>query len=145
VLAAAGLHRMGWGERITEYLSPHVCLPAVGQGILGIQSRAEDDEVNSLLAVLHHPSTAKVAAAERALLAELNGGCQVPIAGYAELKDDGSVWLRGMVATPDGESVLKAEAVCSDPVEAGRLVAGKLREMGADRILELTAASAPTV
>jgi hydroxymethylbilane synthase len=142
VLAAAGLHRMDWGDRITEYLSPDVCLPAVGQGILGIESRADDDRVNSLLSALHDPLTAKAAAAERALLRELNGGCQVPIAGYAELQADGAVWLRGMVATPDGETVLRADAVSSDAVEAGRLVARKLRSMGADRILELTAASA---
>jgi hydroxymethylbilane synthase len=142
VLAAAGLHRMGWGDRITEYLSPDVCLPAVGQGILGIESRADDDRVNSLLSALHDPLTATVAAAERTLLRELNGGCQVPIAGYAEVQGDGTVWLRGMVATPDGETVLRADAVSPDGVEAGRLVARKLRAMGADRILELTAASA---
>lgn len=135
VLAAAGLHRMGWAERITEYLPPTVCLPAIGQGILGIESRADDDEISALLAVIHDNQTAKLAVAERVLLAELNGGCQVPIAGYGELRD-GNVWLRGLVASPDGQTVLRFEGTNPDPKSAGRAVAQGLRQQGADRLLE---------
>jgi hydroxymethylbilane synthase len=140
VLAAAGLHRMGWSDKITEYLPPHVCLPAVGQGILGIESRSADKRVNDILTSLHHPDTAAVAHAERTLLQALNGGCQVPIAGYAERDDSGQVWLRGLVASPDGRTVLRAQARDHAPDRAGLEVAQRLRAQGADQLLEVTAA-----
>ena len=140
VLAAAGLHRMGWADKITEYLPPHVCLPAVGQGILGIESRSADQRVNDLLRSLHDADTAAVAQAERTLLQALNGGCQVPIAGYAERDDSGQVWLRGLVASPDGRTVLRAEVRDRAPDCAGLAVAERLRAQGADQLLEATAA-----
>jgi hydroxymethylbilane synthase len=140
VLAAAGLHRMGWTDKITEYLPPHVCLPAVGQGILGIESRSADQRVNDILSSLHNGATAAVAQAERTLLQALNGGCQVPIAGYAERDDSGQVWLRGLVASPDGRTVLRAEVRDQAPDRAGLEVAERLRAQGADQLLEATAA-----
>lgn len=139
VLAAAGLHRMGWSDKITEYLPPHVCLPAVGQGILGIESRSADQRVNEILSSLHHADTAAVARAERTLLKALNGGCQVPIAGYAERDNSGQVWLRGLVASPDGRTILSAETRDEVPERAGLEVAKRLRAQGADQLLEVTA------
>ncbi|GMA52338.1 porphobilinogen deaminase [Alicyclobacillus contaminans] len=143
VLAAAGLHRLGWQDAITEYLSMDVCLPAVGQGILGIESRADDEQLNRLLRDIHHPPTADQAMAERTLLAKLNGGCQVPMAGYAERHPDGRIWLRGMVASTDGRTVLRAESRHLDPQSAGELTAEALLSQGAGALLESTAADKP--
>ncbi|MCL6592687.1 MAG: hydroxymethylbilane synthase [Alicyclobacillus sp.] len=143
VLAAAGLERMGWSERITERLAPEVCLPAVGQGILALECRADNPRVQRWLAALHDPVTAAAARAERALLTALNGGCQVPLAGYAQTLPDGGVWLRGLVASLDGRWCVRAEARGSDPEAVGREVARRLREQGADRLLETTATVQP--
>ena len=87
ILAAAGVKRLGWGERITEILSPEVSLPAIGQGAVGIECRTDDEFINKLIAPLNHPDTAVCVRAERALLKKLEGGCQVPIAAYARLID----------------------------------------------------------
>ncbi|WP_054774894.1 hydroxymethylbilane synthase, partial [Methylogaea oryzae] len=88
LLAVAGLKRLGFDERIAEALPAEVSLPAMGQGAIGIECRADDAEINRLLAELHHADTAVCVSAERALNARLQGGCQVPIAGYAELDGD---------------------------------------------------------
>lgn len=137
VLAAAGLERMGWEDRVTEYLEPSLCLPAVGQGILGLESRTDDVELNRLLHQLSDASTTQAALAERTLLFSLNGSCQVPIAGYAMLQDDGkTVWLRGLVASPDGKTVMRAEGTGDSPKELGLRVAGELRNQGADALLQ---------
>lgn len=102
LLAAAGLHRMGWKERITEYLPPEVCLPAVGQGALAIECRGGDEDVLGVLRLLNDPATERTVAAERRLLGLLNGGCQVPIGAYAQLESDAPearVALTGLVAS----------------------------------------------
>ncbi|MCL6636804.1 MAG: hydroxymethylbilane synthase [Alicyclobacillus sp.] len=143
VLAAAGLERMGWSERITERLAPEVCLPAVGQGVLALECRADDTRVLRWLEALHDPPTAAAARAERALLAALNGGCQVPLAGYAQTMPNGEVWLRGLVASADGRWCVRAEAHGMDPEAVGQEVARRLREQGADRLLETTATLQP--
>ncbi|MCL6517740.1 hydroxymethylbilane synthase [Alicyclobacillus sp.] len=142
VLAAAGLHRMGWADRITEYLEVDVCLPAMGQGLLGIECRAADARVRSLLQPLSDPHATLAARAERALLALLDGGCQVPMAGHARVVDEG-VHLTGLVASPDGREVIRAEASGADPETVARSVADALRRQGADRLLELAAAARP--
>jgi hydroxymethylbilane synthase len=136
ILAAAGLKRLGLAARITEYLEPSVSLPAVGQGAIGIECRRDDPEVNALLATLHDPATACRVRAERAFNAQLDGGCQVPIAGYAELDGD-RLWLRGLVGSPDGGAVVRGE-VSGTPEEAetlGAALAQDLLARGADRIL----------
>jgi hydroxymethylbilane synthase len=136
VLAAAGLERMGWEHQINEYLDPLTCLPAVGQGILGIESRQDDTAIVELLSGLNDPDTALAAIAERTLLFSLNGSCQVPIAGYALVAEDRStVWLRGMVADPDGSKVLFTEHRGTDPQAVGLSVAMRLRNLGADELL----------
>ncbi|OEU61207.1 MAG: hydroxymethylbilane synthase [Desulfuromonadales bacterium C00003094] len=136
VLAAAGLKRLGYEERISLYLEPTDCLPAIAQGALGLECRIADEATHALLAPLHHPETATTVTAERAFLARLEGGCQVPIAGYAQLID-GRLELTGLVARIDGSEILKESLSCppSEAAEAGTALADILLRCGADRIL----------
>jgi hydroxymethylbilane synthase len=136
ILATAGLLRLELEERIASRLPVEVSLPAIGQGAVGIECRADDTRLQELLAPLHHPETATVVAAERALNRRLEGGCQVPIAGYAVLEGDG-LWLRALVGSPDGRTVIRGE-VRGAPADAGTLGTGLAEELlarGADRIL----------
>ena len=137
ILAAAGLKRLGMQDRITETLSPEISLPAIGQGAVGIECRVDDDWVNELLAPLNDRDTAIRVRAERALNHRLQGGCQVPIAGYAELAH-GVILLRGLVGTVDGSKIIHGE-IAGQPEDAeylGRVLAEDLLARGADEILE---------
>lgn len=136
ILAAAGLIRLGFESRITAFIGPEQSLPAIGQGAVGIECRSDDPRVNDLIAPLHHPDTACCVRAERAMNQRLNGGCQVPIAGYAML-ENGVVWLRGLVGEPDGSKIVRGEVEgAPEEVEAmGTGLAEHLLEWGADRIL----------
>ncbi|BCX88710.1 hydroxymethylbilane synthase [Methylomarinovum tepidoasis] len=136
VLAAAGLVRLGEEGRITQWLDPDLCLPAIGQGAIGIECRRDDARIHELIAPLHHADTAVCVAAERALNARLQGGCQVPIAGFAVL-EGGRLWLRGRVGRPDGTLLLKAETEgAPSAAEAlGTGLAETLLARGADAIL----------
>ncbi|MCC3375749.1 hydroxymethylbilane synthase [Cohnella sp. REN36] len=139
LLAAAGLHRMGWADRITAYIDPEDCLPAVGQGALAVECRADDEQVMSLLGRLNDVRTERAVRAERRFLGLLNGGCQVPIGAYAEADSDApdsEVTLTGMVASPDGGRLLRASAKGTDPERVGSEVAEALLAQGADAILE---------
>ncbi|OOG25051.1 hydroxymethylbilane synthase [Thioalkalivibrio denitrificans] len=137
ILAAAGLKRLGFAERIAAGIPPEQSLPAIGQGAIGIECRENDPDIMDLIGALDHPDTHVRVAAERAMNARLNGGCQVPIAGYAELTDPDTLRLRGLVGEPDGSLVLRAEL--SGPraqAEAlGQAVADLLLNEGAGRIL----------
>lgn len=137
ILAAAGLIRLGFEERIRSSISAEDSLPAGGQGAVGIECRSADSDVQALLAPLHHRETALRVTAERALNKHLNGGCQVPIACYALLEGD-QLWLRGLVGQPDGGLLLRAEerAASSDAEALGVRVAEALLAQGADAILE---------
>jgi len=136
VLAAAGLHRMDWADQITEYLHPDVCLPAVGQGVLGIESRLDDIELVELLQSLTHHGTKIAASAERSLLQRLNGSCKVPIAGYATFVDGSErLELRGLVARPDGRKVIRAVATGVDASDVAQRVANQLIADGALELL----------
>lgn len=137
ILAVVGLQRLGMADRIAAALEPEECLPAIGQGVLGIEIRSDDDELRDLLEPLAHAPTALRVSAERALNATLNGGCQVPIAGYAELDGD-SLHLRGLVGEPDGSKILRAETrgASSQAHQLGVDLAHDLLGMGADQILE---------
>lgn len=115
VMAAAGLHRAGFAERITEYLDPSYCLPAPGQGSLGIEIRESDGRIGQLVGRIHDTATALEAMAERSLLGRLEGGCQVPIGAHA-VYDGGILYLEGLIAAPDGSSVIRYEA----EADAGR-------------------------
>jgi hydroxymethylbilane synthase len=137
VLAAAGLHRMGWADRITSYLDPDEFLPAIGQGAIGIEVRSEDTETKKLLAPLHHPHTAAAVEAERSLLKELEGGCQVPIGGHARLL--GSVIeLTGLVASIDGKQIYRItqKAPIAEAKELGVRVARELLDAGGKAVLD---------
>lgn len=139
VLAAAGLSRMGWEDRISAYLAPEDCIPAVGQGALGIECRSDDEGVRELLALLNDPQTELAVRAERSFLGTLNGGCQVPIGAHAVLIDQESaeptLELTGIVGSPDGELLLKETKRGTNPEQLGRDVAEALISRGADRIL----------
>ncbi|WP_263261848.1 hydroxymethylbilane synthase [Pseudomonas sp. RIT-PI-S] len=136
ILAAAGLIRLGFEARIRDTLTAEDCLPAGGQGAVGIECRTIDAELHALLAPLNHGPTAARVEAERALNRRLNGGCQVPIAAYAVLEGD-QLWLRGLVGRPDGSVLLHAQARASrdDAVGLGQRVADELLEKGAQVIL----------
>ena len=137
ILAAAGLIRLGFEDRIRSSISAEDSLPAGGQGAVGIECRSADSDVHALLAPLHHRETALRVTAERALNKHLNGGCQVPIACYALLEND-QLWLRGLVGQPDGGLLLRAEdrAASSDAEALGVRVAEALLAQGADAILQ---------
>lgn len=136
ILAAAGLLRMQFETRITTYLSPEQSLPAVGQGAIGIESRANDPRIDSLLAPLIHPETLLRVRAERAMNHRLNGGCQVPIAGFAELAG-AQLRMRGLLGYPDGSALFKAELVgdAQEPEALGEAIAESLLAQGGDKIL----------
>ncbi|MDH3220518.1 MAG: hydroxymethylbilane synthase [Gammaproteobacteria bacterium] len=136
ILAASGLQRLGFGARIRAAIPPEECLPAIGQGVLGIEIRSDDDELRALIAPLAHTETTLRVTAERALNQTLNGGCQVPIAGYAVLEQDG-LYLRGLVGEPDGSKILRAEVRGASTAahQLGVELARQLLVQGADRIL----------
>lgn len=137
VLAAAGLRRMGWEDRITEYLDPGQFVPAIGQGALGIEVRSGDEQIRNILSPLDHPESATAIQAERSLLKELEGGCQVPIGGHARIVAD-TIELAGLVASLDGRQVYRAvrSAPLAEAVELGRRVAAQLLDAGARKVLE---------
>ncbi len=136
VLAAAGLKRLGLNQRITEVLPPETSLPAIGQGAIGIECRADDVRVNGLVSVLHDETTALRVMAERAMNERLQGGCQVPIADYAEL-ENGLIRLRGLVGSPDGRRMIRGEMTGSveNARNLGIMLAEELLAKGADNIL----------
>jgi hydroxymethylbilane synthase len=137
ILAAAGLMRLGFHDRIAYAMSPEESLPAGGQGAVGIECRTEDTELHALLAPLNDADSGVRVRAERALNHRLNGGCQVPIACYAVLEDQ-QIWLRGMVGQPDGTRLITAEArgPLNDPEALGVQVAEDLLAQGAQEILD---------
>ena len=136
ILAASGLMRLGFHDRIRAPIEPEECLPAIGQGVLGIEIRSDDVELRQLIAPLAHAETTLRVTAERALNETLNGGCQVPIAGYAVL-EGGELHLRGLVGEPDGSRILRAEVRggSEQAHELGVELAQQLLAQGADRIL----------
>lgn len=137
VLAEAGLRRLGLDDRATERLGPPRFLPAVGQGALGIECRLDDAMTLGLLAPLDDPATSRAVLAERRLLAELEGGCIIPLAAWARDVEDGLA-LDAFVFDPDGRERVAAALVGSpdDPDGLGRAVARALRAQGADRLLD---------
>jgi hydroxymethylbilane synthase len=137
ILAAAGLKRLGFEDRITALIGPEQSLPAIGQGAVGIECRVDDPRINDLIAPLHHQETACCVGAERAMNQRLNGGCQVPIAGYAML-ESGNLWLRGLVGEPDGSRIIRGEVEghTHEAEAMGEGLAERLLEWGADEILK---------
>ena len=132
VLAVAGLERLGFRERITAALEPEVCLPAIGQGALGIECRRDDTAIEALIAGLHEPETAACVTAERAVSHGLGGSCLSPIAGYARYRD-GQLSLQARVGAADGSRLLAAdgEGSANRAAAIGAEVAEALAEQGA--------------
>jgi hydroxymethylbilane synthase len=140
LLAAAGMRRIGWENRISAYLPPEICLPAVGQGALCIQCRGGDEFVLDLLKLYNDPATALAVAAERSFLGKLNGGCQVPIGAFATItseNDSTMITLTGMVGSPEGDRILKDTMTGTDPVKLGSELADALIARGAADILAI--------
>jgi len=137
ILASAGLKRLGMADRIVQRLDPQVSLPACGQGAIGIECRVQDPFINELLKVLHDHETGLCVLAERAMNARLNGGCQVPIAGFAQLHGDQLV-MSGLVGSPDGSVLYRAQrSGPHDQAEAiGTAIADDLLAQGANLILQ---------
>lgn len=136
ILAAAGLERLELHSRIAGYIAPEVCLPAGGQGAVGIESRLDDQQTQALLTPLHHAATAEVLTAERALVRTLGGSCEVPIGAYAVHSDEG-IWLRGLVGEPNGKQIFFDElrGPVADAEAMGTELAQRLLKAGADRVL----------
>ncbi|MBL8216827.1 MAG: hydroxymethylbilane synthase [Bryobacterales bacterium] len=136
VLAAAGLTRLGWKDRITEYLSADVMCPAVGQGALAIETRSDQGEGFQAARSLNDNRTALCVAAERALLAEMGGGCQVPLGAHA--KKDNLLHLQAVVVSPDGEKVVRNKTTGDPrhPEKIGQRLALTMLDLGARQILD---------
>jgi hydroxymethylbilane synthase len=136
VLAAAGIKRMGWTDQVTEPISYEICLPAIGQGAMGIETRRQDTRIHELIAYLNHPETASCVLAERAFLRRLEGGCQVPIAAHGEI-ESGQLKLEGLVASGDGAQLIR-DRISGLPEESealGTRLAERLLSAGAGEIL----------
>ncbi|AFU99535.1 hydroxymethylbilane synthase [Simiduia agarivorans] len=136
ILAAAGLIRLGFHDRIAEYLMTDVSLPAGGQGAVGIECRTDDDAIKALIAPLHHELSAQQVTAERAMNRRLEGGCQVPIGCFA-IHQEGQLFLRGLVASTDGKRILRDEirGPVAQAETLGVTLAERLLAAGADAIL----------
>ena len=137
ILASAGLKRLGMANRITQSLDASVSLPAIGQGAIGIECRIDDVEINAMLTALHDAETGLCVVAERAMNARLNGGCQVPIAGFALLQGE-QLFMRGLVGNPDGSVIYRSERSggLNQGAVIGRLIAEDLLAQGADKVLQ---------
>lgn len=134
VLAAAGLRRLGWQDRIRELIPAEVMCPAVGQGALAIETRDDGGPAWELVKKLDHADSRTAVEAERALLAVLGGGCQVPIGAHARIQA-GSIRLQAIVASPDGARVIRGELEGTDPRIVGKELGERLLEAGAREIL----------
>lgn len=136
ILASAGLRRLGWADKISEYIDPEFMIPAIGQGALGIESKTANDEVNAMIDFFNHDNTSIAVKAERACLKRLEGGCQVPIAAFGTI-EGGILTMNGLVASVDGKNIITANA--SGPVKDCEALGIKLAEdllsQGGDAIL----------
>ena len=136
ILAVAGLKRLGFGDRITEVLPKSMCLPAVGQGALAIEAREDDKEIRDMLAFLQDDETTRCAAAERAFLETVEGGCQVPVGVYA-VPSDGGVEVEAVIASLDGKRRFrdKVKGEWNDAEALGHQLANRLLDAGGTEIL----------
>ena len=144
LLAAAGLRRLGWADRVTEYLAPDVCLPAIGQGALALEGRATDTFVRDVAGRLEHWPTRVAVTAERALLERLEGGCQVPIAAHAVVVGE-SLSMSALVAGVNGRRLVRdsIQGAVSEAHGLGVRLAERLLERGGDEILKEIYGTAP--
>jgi hydroxymethylbilane synthase len=137
ILAAAGLERLGLADNmIMERISTDICVPAVGQGVLSIECREDDQELRDALMLFNDEYTFKTVSAERVFLDEMNGGCQVPIAGYAIINQNDEIELTALVGSMDGKTILKEVVTSKDPVEVGKKAAELLGARGAHELID---------
>ena len=137
ILAAAGLKRMGWAsDTVTEFLDPEICVPAVGQGALSLECRGDDEELLQLLEKFTSPETSAAVRAERAFLHKMEGGCQVPIAGFASINEQEEIVLTALVGSPDGKTIFKEIVKGTNPEEIGNLAAERLISQGAKDLID---------
>jgi hydroxymethylbilane synthase len=142
ILAVAGVTRLGASEKITEIFPAEWMLPAVGQGALGIETRVEDRETSGLVAALNHAETRACVTAERALLHELEGGCQVPLGAWARM-ENGELHIEARLLSPDGKECLPGElrGAAADAERIGQRLGEILKDAGAEKILRLAGRS----
>ncbi len=142
ILAAAGLKRLSLTARIRQVMTAEESLPAIGQGAIGIECRIDDKDTQHLVSVLHHDDSDVCVRAERAMNIRLEGGCQVPIAGYAVLHQN-TIWLRALVGSPDGSQIIRGErhGPPSQAEQMGIELAEELLIRGASKILSELRAS----
>ena len=140
VLAAAGLRRLGWADRIREMIPEETMCPAVGQGALAIETRDDGGEAQHLVRKLDDAASRAAVTAERALLATLGGCCQVPIGGHARV-EDGTIHLRAIVASPDGSRIIRGQRTGTDAMTIGNALGEELLAKGAREILKEVYAS----
>jgi len=137
ILAAAGLKRLGWAtETVTEFLNEDICIPAVGQGALSIECREDDMELLELFEKFTCKKTERAVRAERAFLQKMEGGCQVPIAGFARVEDNDEIVLNVLVASPEGKEIYKEELRGQNPEELGIQAADLLIQKGGKDLIE---------
>ena len=138
VLAAAGLKRLGFGDRIAQVLPAELCMPAVGQGALAIEAREADTEVLGMLAFLQDESTAFAATAERAFLATIEGGCQVPVGVFAQKAENGQLFVEALVASTDGKRIFRETmtGAMQDAETIGKNLAHKILAAGGLSVLQ---------
>ena len=136
VVAVAGLLRLGWADRISDIIPPEICLPAVGQGALGVEMRRDDQGARRLFQPLTSPAIQAAVTAERSFLAHLEGGCQVPIAAWSTVEGD-ELLLRGMLSDVDGSTLLRADqrGAIQAPEQLGFVLAEDLLQRGGKAIL----------
>lgn len=137
MLAVAGLKRLGWDEHITQVLPQDICLPAVGQGALALEARANDTETLAMLEFLNHEPTRLATVAERTFLAEVEGGCQIPIGVYGQLDQQGQLSLNAVIMSPDGKEAVR-DTIVGSPAEAaaiGQTLAVRMLDHGGREIL----------
>lgn len=137
ILAAAGLVRMGWADDVvTQYIDEQICVPAVGQGALAIECREDDKELLQLLEKFTCEKTSRAVQTERTFLRTLDGGCQVPIAGYAYVDEEDKIVFTGLVASPDGKTIYKEQVKGTNPDELGEACAKYLIDQGAKKLID---------
>ncbi|MDR4948769.1 hydroxymethylbilane synthase [Neobacillus cucumis] len=137
ILAAAGLSRLGWAkEVVTEFIDADICVPAVGQGALSIECREEDRELLELFEKFTCKKTEMAVRAERAFLQKMEGGCQVPIGGFAQVNEKDEVVLNVLVGSPEGQQIFKEELRGQNPEELGNQAADLLIKKGAKDLIE---------
>ena len=144
VMAAAGMKRMGWGDRISQFIPLDTMLPSIGQGVLGIELRKDDTDIKHALAFINHLETWVETAAERAFLKQLGGGCQLPIAAYGKKKGE-NLKLKGLLGSLDGRIMIRdeIEGICDDAEMMGARLADTLLSRGGRAILRMVYESCP--